>query len=476
MDPNPPHDEERHGLLPAEIYQGVVQDENERDKIYEKISVHLIPLLFLVSFVCYVDRMNISLAKLELNSDLNISEKEYGLAAGIFFLPYLLLQVPSNWLLQRMGAPWVLSVLLIGWGTAASLTSLVQNKTQLYVLRFALGVFESGTFPGVLYYLTLFYPSNIISLPIGMTVSGTVAGVCLSAPIAAALFLMDGVGGWRGWRWLLLWEGVPAVLLGFITIWYLPKGPETARFLKPHEKDLVIAETSDSSNTSNPRIVDVAKSVLSNGRLWVLLLFWNMGSVAIVFAIFWGPSLIQSIVNGKDFKKNENAENEVEISLLAAIPNFFGAIATVYIGWSSKRYGDRKYHAAVMSFIGGISFLLTVPFTKVHAAMGFIMLSLASMGTASVLAPLTALEMSYMTKEEQAFGVAWVNCLTNIFSFIGPLFLGKMIDATGQYTSAMYISGAFLIVAAIGYTQVQDDQGASKTREPSALLQDQEDE
>lgn len=472
METNPPHEEERQALLPVEIGQDRHLSEADHGEIYKKISIYLMPILFLVSFVCYVDRMNISLAKLELDSDLGLSEGEYGLAVGIFFLPYFLLQVPSNWLLQRVGAPLVLSVLLVGWGAAACLTSLVQNKEQLYVLRIVLGIFESGTFPGVLYYLTLFYPSHSISFPIGMAVSGTVAGVCLSAPIAGALFLMNGVRGWRGWRWLLLCEGLPAMLLGFITIWYLPKSPEKAWFLKPHEKDIVIAETSDPSVTVKPRFVNVAKSVLSNGRLWLLLLFWNLGSVAISFGLFWGPSLVKSILNKNNFTKDDHEGKEVEIALLSAIPNFFGAVATVYIGWSSKRYDDRKYHAGVVSFIGGVSFLLTAPTTKVHAVLGFITLSVASMGTAGVTAPLTALEMSYMTKEEQAFGVAWVNCLTNIFSFIVPQWLGEVIDATGKYTYGMYISGALLVVAGIGYALLKDEKGRSETSASSGLPQD----
>ncbi|GMH35203.1 hypothetical protein BSKO_03071 [Bryopsis sp. KO-2023] len=436
----------------------------EVDAVYRKVAWTLVPFCFATFFVCYVDRTNISLAAMDMSSDIGLTKSQFGMASSLFFITYMIFQIPSNEILKRVGAPLWLGILLIGWGLASSLTAFVRNVTDLYVLRLLLGIFEAGTIPGVFFYLGQFFPASRSSGVYGISLAGCAVGMAISAPLAAGFLSMDGVLDFRGWQWLFLLEGLPAIILGVGVMFYLPKSPESAPFLTKRERVILESDRTPSKAPVDGNLnglLYLLRTVVMNIKLGVIvfcgLLFGTMRYVA----MFWTPLWIDALVSGGglDWEKAEatsHSSNSVQVALLSTLPYALAAFSTGLFGWTSEKLQDRTIHCFFLLLIGGLFFSLLPYLAGVDVALGFVALVCGHIGVNGIWGPYVSLQVSFMTEENKAFALAWMSTIGNFSGLFGPMITGFLADQTGSYKSGIWGTGAMTIVAGLAIIFVKD--------------------
>ena len=312
-----------------------------------KLQIRLIPLLFLLYVVAMIDRINIGFAQLTMNKDLGLSSQQYGIAAGIFFVGYFLFEVPSNLILHKVGARVWIARILLSWGVVASLTGLVQSVHQLYAARVVLGFAEAGYYPGIVLYLTYWFRQRELARVLSLFLTGFAVNSVLGAPISG--FILQHVH-WLGvgsWRWLFILEGLPAIALGFLTYLVLPNRPSEAKFLTEEEKDWVQAEL-EREETQKPQGRHSAMEGIANLRVWHLALIYFAMMIGSYTLSFYAPQLVKSL------------SSEYSSSLvgnLVMIPYLVALVGMIFVGRSSDRRMERRYHAAACLLVGGIGFL-----------------------------------------------------------------------------------------------------------------------
>lgn len=429
-----------------------------------KMGWRLLPVLFMVTFVCYVDRTNISLAAVGMSGDIGLSKAQYGNAASLFFVTYIIFQIPSNFVLKRVGAPVWLGVLLIGWGITASLTAFVRNAVQLYGMRLVLGAFEAGTFPGLYYYVTIFFPSRRMSYAVGVVCAGILGGLCVSAPLAGGLLSMDGLSGFSGWQWLLFIEGFPSMALGVFIMFYLPKVPSSASFLSMNEKEILRAErclTPNKPLSTSP----ILKGIVLNWPLWTMLVANILQGSAKYATQFWTPLWIHALASGQELDLNKGTStggngdegSGVLAAFLSTIPYSFAAFASIAIGWSSTHFRERKCHLAVPSIVAGILFALLPTINKWGLTAGVAALTLINGLVGAINGPSVSLSVSYMTNENIVFGLGWLNAVGNLCGLIGPFLVGQVVHITGSYEASFYFSAIFVFISSGIFLVLRDD-------------------
>lgn len=431
------------------------------DAVYSKIARKLLPTLFMITAVCYVDRTNISLAAIGMSEDIGISKAQYGIAASLFFVTYIIFQIPSNIMLKRVGAPLWLGAILVGWGITASMTAFVQDEVQLYVMRLALGVFEAGTFPGIYYYLSLFFADERMSYAIGVVCAGLLAGLCISAPLAGGLLSMHGLLGFSGWQWLLFIEGVPSIALGLFIIGYLPKLPSSASFLSVDEQEVLkVDKCMTSKEAASP--MSLIKGIVLNLRIWIILVAGIFHGTAKYATQFWTPLWIDAIASGEGLNLDKGASGEghkrsgILAAFLSTIPYSLAAAASIAMGWSSTRFKERKYHIIVTATIAGTLFVLLPIINDWGVIAGIVALTFINCCLGGVNGPFMSLVVSCMTNENKGFGFAWYNAVGNLCGLVGPLVVGQVVHVTGSYIASLYFSAIVLFIA-IGIVMVIKD-------------------
>lgn len=403
---------------------------------YAKVRRRLLPFLFLLYVVAYLDRVNISYAHLQMSGDLKFSEAIYGFGAGLFFIGYFLFEVPSNLLLERVGARlWIARILLV-WGVVASAFALVRTPTQFYALRFLLGVSEAGFFPGIILYLTYWFPSAMRA----RTVSGFMTAIAASGVIGGPLsgWIMRnlaGVGRLAGWQWVFLIEGLPAVLLGAITLLYLENGPPQASWLSEEERRFIVRELDDDRRLR----IDAGGHrdlfrAFKDANLWALAIFAfciNFGNYGLGFFL---PRLLQGA----------GVADPVWNGLLAAVPFAVGAIAMVVNGWHSDRTSERRWHVSVPAIVAAIGLIITGAAGTDRLVMTMVGLTLATAGTLAALSVFWSIPASFFAASSAAAGIAVLNSLGSIGGFVGPSLVGIAIALTHSSTRALYVLAASL--------------------------------
>ncbi|GMH40475.1 hypothetical protein BSKO_08379 [Bryopsis sp. KO-2023] len=436
----------------------------EVDRIYRKIAWRLLPFAFLMSLVSYVDRSNISLAAVDMSADIGLTKSQFGVASSMFFVTYMIFQIPSNAVLQRVGGPMWLGILLIGWGLAASLTATVRNATELYVYRLLLGVFEAGTFPGLFFYLVQFFPESRTPGVYGITLAGSSTGMGISAPLAAGFLSMNGVLNVKGWQWLFLLEGLLAIVLGVGMMLLLPKSLDSKGFLTRKEQMIL---NNDGAAQGTPvhgkskNLLYLLNTVVLNVGLWVLMLCGVLAATMKYVAMFWTPLWIDAMVNGSglDWAKAEKtgqSDDGVQVALLSTIPYALSAFSSVFFGWTSEKLHDRTIHCFCMWLIGGLFFLLLPWLAGVDVILGFVALMCGHVGVNGTWALFHSLTLSFMTDENKSFGLAWTNSIGNLGGFFGPMVTGFLADQTGSYKSAIWGAGGMTVAAAVVILFVKD--------------------
>ncbi len=413
------------------------------ESTYRKVTWRLVPFLFLCYFVAFLDRINIGYAQLQMKQSLPFSDAVYGLGAGIFFIGYFLFEVPSNLMLAKVGARRTLLRIMSCWGVVAAAMMFVSTPTMFYVLRFLLGVFEAGFFPGVLLYLTYWYPNARRGRIIALFMSATAIAGILAGPLSGGIMkYMDGMNGWAGWQWLFLAQGLPATLLGIAAYFYLQDKPEDARWLNPAEKAIVRAELDQDQ-----------QAAASHGSFWQLLrdpkvylmsfiYFLLLGAAYAI--IFWVPTVIRSW----------GVTDMLQIGLYAAIPNLIGAVAMVLVARHSDKKMERRWHLIACVLVASVGMLLTV-MCKGNLALSLACLSLAVVGVASATPIFFTIPTAYLAPASAAGGLALISSLGNLGAAVSPSLTGLISARTGNPLDSMFlVIAVYALVAVIVWLAV----------------------
>lgn len=418
--------------------------ENEKRiaAVYNKITRRLIPFLILCYFFAYLDRVNVGFAKLHMQDALSFSDTVYGVGAGIFFIGYFLFELPSNLLMQHFGPRFWIARIMISWAVLSAAMIFVKTPTQFYVLRFLLGVAEAGFFPGIVFYLTLWFPSWRSARTLGLFILVTPLSTIIGSPLSGFILkAFEGVEGLHNWQWLFVVEAIPSFLLAFVVLRYLDNDVKSARWLSDEEKQVVTddleidRQRSLKANEGKPP--QSLKMMFRNGYVWLLALIFFSFNIGYYGINFWLPSIIKSSGVSDDF----------HIGLLAALPYVFGAIFMVWNSRHSDLHCERRWHIAIPAVLGAVGLTLSA-YCSGSSVWMMAWICLAMSGTLALIPTYISLPGTLLSGTAAAAGIALVNSVGNLAGFFGPTVLGWLKDNTGSTNVGLYILAAFLLLCA----------------------------
>lgn len=413
----------------------------DENVVYRKITRRVMPLLFGAYLFAFLDRINVSYAQLQMKTDLGFSDAIYGFGAGIFFLGYLVFEVPSNILLERIGARLTLLRIMVLWGLTSAATMFVRTPLQFYAARFLLGLFEAGFFPGMILYLTYWYPSTrraaatgqfMFAVPVAGIVGGPLAGWIMSA--------LDQVAGLGGWQWAFLIEGIPASLFGVLCFFLLRDRPNDAAWLTESEKALVDRLLQADAHEAAPHRKGTGHQMfraLVDAQVWVLTFIYFACACASYVFTFWLPTMIRDL----------GVMDVAKIGWYAAIPGAFGGAGILLITKSSDKFRERRWHIGGSLVIAALSLLATTV-TPPSLAIGLAVFSVCGFFVLGSAIAYWSLPPTYLGRDAAAVGIAMISSIGVLGGFVGPTILGFTKDATGSFT--LGISIVAIITAAGG--------------------------
>src|SRR5437870_11125611 len=392
-----------------------------------RVTLRLIPFLFVLYIVAWLDRVNVGFAALQMNSDLGFSSAAFGFGSGVFFLGYCLFEVPSNLVLHRVGARRWIARIMMSWGVISVAMMFVRTTLAFYVLRFLLGAAEAGFFPGMLYYLSQWYPEAqraraIAAFMTAVPVSGVVGG-----PLSGALLELNGVFGLAGWQWLFLVEGLPAILLGVIVLFYLIDRPEAAHWLAPAERDWLANELANERAARNEAHSIGILAALMNPTIWQLGIIFLLAAVGFYSYSFWAPLIIKSLTGTSDLGVG------VILGAISAVTITFMVLNSAH----SDRTRERPLHVAIPLLISGAGFFGCALFRQPIWAL--FSLALVPIGHCSAYGPFYSVPMRFLTGAPAAAGIALVVTIANVGKFVGPTVIGVMTDRFEGYGRALFL-------------------------------------
>jgi ACS family tartrate transporter-like MFS transporter len=403
-----------------------------------KIRARLLPFLFILYVVAFLDRINIGFAALTMNKDLAISSHQFGLLVGVFFFGYFLFEVPSNLILHRVGARVWMARILISWGAVAMATGFVQSVPQLYGARFLLGLAEAGFFPGIVLYLTYWFPRREQARAIALFMTAQPITSIFGAPVSG--FILDHVH-WlalASWRWLLILEAAPAFVFGLLTYLYLPSRPDEATFLTPAEKEQLAATLeSETMERETHQSISLGHA-FTNKRVWMLAAIGFAQAIGVYTLNFWMPQEIKSLSTGY---------SNTFVGLLVAIPYLVALAGMVIVSHSSDRRQERRYHAAIPLLVGAVGFLTLTLFRSPVAVVA--LFSLVGFGTYGYFGPFFASPGEFLSGAAAAAGIALITSIANLGGFAGPYAVGLISRHTGSLYGGFGLAGVAMLISAI---------------------------
>ncbi|HAV3774442.1 MFS transporter [Acinetobacter baumannii] len=411
-------------------------DTTVRKSAYRKIAFRLMPFLMLCYFCAYLDRVNVGFAKLQMMSDLQFSEAVYGLGAGIFFIGYFLCEVPSNIVLHKVGARRWIARIMITWGILSGCFAFVQTEWQFYTLRFLLGVAEAGLAPGLLLYLTYWFPSYrrarmtvlwFIAIPISGMIGGPLSGLIMDR--------MSGVHGWFGWQWMFVIEAIPTVIVGLLVLAVLKDSVQDANWLTQDEKNLVKQELAQDNQHKEGHAS--VKEFIADKRLWLLAGIYFcvvMGQYAITF---WLPTLI----------RNSGISDNWHIGLLTSLPYMCAIVVMILAGRSGDHFQERRWHLIIPMCAGALALTFATLFAS-NLTLSLICLCIAASGVLTASSLFWMLPTNFLGGVSAAAGIAAVNSFANLAGFCSPYLIGWVTTNTGSNAIGMFLITAVLIFGA----------------------------
>jgi sugar phosphate permease len=415
-------------------------DEAGAGRLYSKVAWRLLPFLFICYIAAFIDRVNVNHASMSMKRDLGLSDDVYGFGAGIFFVSYFLFEVPSNLIMQRVGPRRWIARIMITWGLISMAMAFAQGPTSFYVLRFLLGVAEAGFFPGMILYLSYWFPVRRRAQVIARFMTAIAVSNVIGAPLSYSIMGMDGAAGLPGWKWLFLIEGVPSLVLGGMVLAWLVDRPAEARFLAPGEAAWLERELeADRSRVAAAGRHDL-RAAFTEPRVWWLAAIYFCNAFANYGLGLWLAPLI----------KGSGTFTERQAILLCGIPYAVAAVAMVVNGWSSDRFGERRWHVALPHVVAGCGMLGAV-LGEGSPALVIAGLATAAAGICSALGPFWTLPAGFLTGAAAAGGIAVINSLGNLGGFAGSYAMGalKTTDSAHAFRVPLSVAAASLLLGAV---------------------------
>ena len=401
-----------------------------------RVTLRLIPFLLGCYFISFLDRINVSFAALHMNEDIGLTKGLYGLGAGLFFVTYCLFEVPSNLMLHRVGARRWIARIMLTWGLCAVVMAFVVGPYSFFAMRLLLGAAEAGFFPGVLFFLMLWFPTAYRSRILGLFMAGVAISGLIGAPLSGELLTLDGWLGLHGWQWLFIIEGAPAIVLAPVCFYFLQDGPAQARWLRQDEREKLAAVLDSEMREREASLKQSVSQALVNPRVLFLAAMYFTNVCLLNSVQFFLPLILKGFGMGPR-----------QTGFVAAIPSLFALFAVILWGRRSDRRAERYGHAALANFVGGLALLASALLQDPTARI--VAVTIAFSATLAFTAPFWAIPASFLSGVAAAGGIAAISALGVIGGFIAPSVIGSLADLTGDFRAGLALFGALAVVAAI---------------------------
>jgi ACS family phthalate transporter-like MFS transporter len=409
----------------------------DEEKLYKKLFWRIAPLAVLGYVIAYIDRVNVGFAKLQFLQDLGFSDTVFGLGAGLFFVGYFIFEVPSNLLLEKMGARLTLMRIMVLWGVLSAGMAFVQTPMQFYTMRFLLGAAEAGFFPGIILYLSYWFPeSRRGRITAFFTMGASIAGI-VGGPLSGWLMSLDGLHGLRGWQILFIYEGLPAALLGIVYYLSVSNGPDSATWLTPVEKQHIAQAVAAENKQAKPGGKSKLAQVFKEPKVYVLALAYLSILAGTQAVALWTPTLLKTF--GIDIKS---------IGWLSALPYVISVILMFLLGRSSDRHMERRWHFAVAIWVAAAS-LIFLSLAGSSAALTIAMLALVAGGSWAALAVFWTIPPGQLSPEAKAGGIAFISSAGAIGGFVSPVIVGWSSKLTGSLYGGLSVIGGMLLISGL---------------------------
>ena len=400
------------------------------------ISWRLIPFLILAYFLAYLDRVNLGFAALTMNADLKFSPLVFAWGAGIFFIGYFIFEVPSNLALEKFGASRWIARIMVTWGVISALMAAVSGETSFYILRFLLGVAEAGFFPGIILYLSYWFPARQRATATSLFMAAAPLSTVLGSPLSSALLEMNGVWGLKGWQWMFLLEALPAVVLGFVVLAYMTDRPEQAKWLADDERawlsETMNAERAAKAATSGHSIW----KGLADPRVLALALVYFGTSAGLYTLGVWAPQIIKGF-----------GLSNMAVGFLNAVPPTVAVIAMYLWSWHSDKTNERTWHVVLACLAAAIGLALAGLSSTVVSVVAALVL--VNVGISAAKPPLWSMPTLFLSGPAAAAGIATINSIGNLGGFFGPAMIGWIKDQTGSFAGGLWFVAGLLILSAV---------------------------
>ena len=401
-----------------------------------KISLRIVPFIMLLYFISYIDRVNIGFAALTMNKDLGFTSSVFGFGAGIFFLGYFLFEVPSNIILEKVGARLWIARVMITWGIISAAFAFIQGEMSFYVFRFLLGVAEAGFFPGIILYLSYWFPARRRAQVVSFFMAAAPISTVLGSPLSSALLEMHGVLGLKGWQWMFLLEAIPAVILGFVVFFFLTDRPEKATWLASDERDWLVSTMNAEHAAKGAKAHHGIWSGLSDMRVLALSLIYFGTSAGLYTLGIWAPQIIRQF----DL-------STMQVGLLNAVPPTVAIVAMIIWARHSDRTGERTWHVVIACLVAAVGLALAGLAGSVLTVVAA--LTLVNIGISSAKPPLWSMPTMFLSGSAAAAGIATINSIGNLGGFVGPTVIGWIKDTTGSFLGGLYFVAGLLCLSAV---------------------------
>ncbi|MCJ2070610.1 MFS transporter [Methylobacterium sp. J-030] len=401
-----------------------------------RVAWRLIPFICLLYFIAFIDRVNIGFAALTMNKDLGFSATIFGFGAGVFFFGYFLFEIPSNIVLDRVGARLWIARVMITWGLISGAFAFIRGETSFYALRFLLGAAEAGFFPGIILYLGYWFPIRYRAAVVSLFMAAAPISVLLGSPLSSAILEMEGVLGLHGWQWMFLIEAVPAVILGFVVLVYLTDRPEKATWLADEQRAWLVAEMEAERAGRRVEARHSLLSGLTDLRVLALALVYFGTSAGLYTLGIWAPQIIKAL-----------GLSTMTVGLLNAVPPTVAVVAMILWARHSDRTGERTWHVVIACLAASIGLMLAGAAASVVAVIAA--LSLVNVGISAAKPPLWAMPTLFLSGPAAAVGTATINAVGNLGGFVGPWMIGWIKDRTGSFAGGLMFVAGLLLISAI---------------------------
>ena len=410
--------------------------ESTQGATIKKVFLRLMPVLFISYILAYIDRINIGFAAIRMNVDLGISPYIYGLGAGVFFLGYFVFEIPSNLMLEKTGARRWIARIMISWGAISACMAFIQGPTSFIIVRCLLGIAEAGFFPGVILYLTYWFPLEYRARIIAAFMVAIPVSLAVGAPLSTAILQMDGLGGLKGWQWLFIIEGVPTVLFGLVFLTVMPDKPRDAKWLSAEERSW-LQNTIDSEHKAVAAVHGTSVlRAFADPRLIALAFIYFANTTANLGLAFFLPQILKGL-----------GLSDMQTGLMTSVPYIFGTLGILIFGYVSDKYKERRWTLFAALALTGFGLIAAGLMTGSLLAVG--VMAIAAVGIYGTKAPFWPLPSLFLTGSAAAGGIALINSIGNLGGFVGPYVVGWIREVTNSYEAGLYFLGGLALVAGV---------------------------